>query len=186
MDEQPVVGRERLQSSAGGDVGRTFGDVDVHADAEVGGQPGGGLQRLVSARERGVDADQPAAAGAQEALVLGETALGPLGAVTVGHAVGAHDADADLGARLGDHVEAAVDGVGALVVIDDPGRAAQQRLDRTETRRRAQHVEVEGGVEPPPDLLEDLAEVRRQPSAAPACRGRASNRDDGGSRRNRE
>ena len=35
----------------------------------------------------------------------------------------------------------------------------EQRLDRAEPRRGAQHVEVEGGVEPPPDLLEDRAEV---------------------------
>ena len=145
---------------AGVGVGRALGDVDVHADAEVGGQPGGRLQRVVGAGERGVHADQPAPAGAQEALVLGQPAAGAVGAVAVGHAVGAHDAHADLGAGLGDHVEAALDRVRALVVVDD------RRSSRTAAPRRApsradgpQHVEVERGVEAPPDLLEDLAEV---------------------------
>ena len=79
--------------------------------------------------------------------------------MAVGHAVGAHDADADLGTRLGDHVEAALDGVRALVVVDDAGRAGEQRLDGAETGARPQDVEVEGGVEAPPDLLEDGGEV---------------------------
>ena len=136
--------------------------MDVDADPQVGGEPGGRRQRVVGARERGVHADHAAAAGAQEALVLGEAAAGAVGAVAVGDAVGAHDADADLGARVGDDVEAALDGVRALVVVDDPGRAGEQRLDGAEARAGAQHVEVERGVEAPPDLLEDLAEVARR------------------------
>ena len=78
--------------------------------------------------------------------------------MAVGDAVRADDPDTDLGAGLGDHVEAALDGVRALVVVDDAGRAGEQRLDGTEAGARPQHVEVEGGVEPPPDLLEDLPE----------------------------
>ena len=114
--------------------------MDVHADAEVGGQAGGRRQRVVGARERGVHADHPASAGAQEALVLGEPTPGAVGAVAVGDAVRAHDAHADLGARLGDHVEAALDRVRALVVVDDPGRAAQQRLERRRAGRDARSM----------------------------------------------
>ena len=108
-----------------------------------------------------MDADHPAAAGAQEALVLGEAAAGAVRAVAVGDAVRAHDAHADLGAGVGDHVEAALDGVGALVVVDDAGRAGEQRLDGAEPGAGPQHVEIEGAVEAPPDLLEDLAEAPR-------------------------
>ena len=158
MHEQPVVGGEGGQPLPRAGVLGTLGDVDVHADAEVGGQPGGRGERVVGARERGVDADHPPPAGAQEALVLGQPAAGAVGAVAVGDAVGAHDAHADLGAGLGDHVEAALDGVRALVVVDDAGRPGEQRLDGAEAGAGPQHVEVEGGVEAPPDLLEDLAE----------------------------
>ena len=134
------------------------------------GQAGGRRERVVGARERGVDADEAAPAGAQEALVLGQAATGAVGAVAVGDAVGADDADADLGTGVGDDVEAALDGVRALVVIDDAGRPGEQRFDGAEPGARSQHVEVEGGVEPPPHLLEDLQEVvgRRRRRRHPA------------------
>ena len=77
--------------------------------------------------------------------------------MAVGHPVGADDPNADLGAGLGDDVETALDRVRTLVVVDDPGRPRQQGLQRTESCRCPQHVEVESGVEPPPDLLKDLA-----------------------------
>ena len=77
MHEQPVVGDERFQPLTGIDIGRALGDVDVHADAEIGRQPGSGLQRLVLARERGMDPNHAATAGAQEALVLGKPRRAP-------------------------------------------------------------------------------------------------------------
>ena len=57
VDEQPVVARPACEACAGVGVDRALGHVDVHADAEVGGQAGGGLERVVGAGERGVDAD---------------------------------------------------------------------------------------------------------------------------------
>ena len=185
VDQEPVVSGQRLQSSCGIGVGGSLGDVDVHADAEIGSQSGRRLQRVVAARERRVHADHPAATGADEPLVLGEAAPRPVGAVAVGDAIGAQHADADLGTRLGDHVEAALDGVWALVVVDDAGGAAQQRLDRAEARRRPQHVEIEGGIEAPPDLLEDLDESPSAPRRRRHARGRARNRGDDGRRRSR-
>jgi multidrug transporter EmrE-like cation transporter len=162
VDEQPVVGGQPLEPSAGGvHPPGPRRHVDVHADAEVAGQPGGRLERVVAAGERGVHADHPTPAGAQEPLVLGQAAARAVGAVAVGDAVRAHHPHPDLGARVGDHVEAALDRVRALVVVDDGGGAAQQRLGGAEQGAGAQHVEVERGVEPPPDLLEDLAEGGR-------------------------
>ena len=87
MHDQPVVPGQRFESLAGGGVRRSLGDVDVHADAEVGRQAGGRRQRVVGARERGVHADHPASTGANEALVLGEPTPGAVGAVPVGDAV---------------------------------------------------------------------------------------------------
>ena len=49
-----------------------LGHVDVHADAEIGGEPAHRVEGLVRQREARVRADEPAAAGAQEPLVLGE------------------------------------------------------------------------------------------------------------------
>ena len=64
VDEQPLLGGQHLQPGAGSDVGGTLGDVDVHAGAQIGGQSGGCLERLVAARERGVDTDEAAPTGA--------------------------------------------------------------------------------------------------------------------------
>ena len=74
VHEQPVVCGEGRQPIPRAGVLRTLGDVDVDADAEVGGQAGGRGQRVVGAREGGVHADHPPSPGAQEALVLGEPA----------------------------------------------------------------------------------------------------------------
>jgi len=103
-----------------------------------------------------------AAAGPQEPLVLGQAAAGAVGPVAVGDAVGAHNPDAHGGAGVGDDVEAAVDGVGTLVVVDDGGGPRFERFQGTERRRPPDHLEVEGGVETPPDLLQDLDEGLRR------------------------
>ena len=174
------------QAGAGVGVGWALGDVDVDADAEIGGQSRGGGQRVVGARERGVHADHPPPTGAHEALVLGQPAARPVGPVAVGDAVRTHARDADLGARLGDHVEAALDRVRALVMVDDAGGAAHQRLGGAEAGAGPDHVEVEGCVEAPPHLLEDLMRSRvgvgrwRRHARAPA-----PSTGGGGRRRNR-
>ena len=149
--------------SAGVAVDGPLGHVQVDAHAELGGQLGGGLDGGVPAREGGVHAHHAPTAFAQEPLVLGQPPPGAVGTVAIGHAVGAHHPHAHGGAGVGDDVEAAVDGVRALVVVDDGGRAALERLEGTEHGRPADHLEVEGGVEAPPDLLEDLHERRRRP-----------------------
>ena len=167
VHQQPIVGSERLEPRAGIAIGDALGNVDVHADTEVGGQIGGIIQRLVAAGERGVHTDHPAATGAQDTARSPARPRAGFGrAVTIGHAVGAADAHAHLGARVGDDRQAAVDRRRALVVVDDPRRTARQRLGRTEHRRPSDHLLVEGDVEAPPDLLEDLDEVGR-------CRGGA-------------
>ena len=48
VDEQPVVGGQAGEALPRAGVLRTLGDVDVHADAEVGGQAGGRRQRVVA------------------------------------------------------------------------------------------------------------------------------------------
>ena len=161
VDEQPVVGGEVLQPGAGGDVVEPLGHVDVHADAEVGGQSGGGRQRVVGAGERGVHPDHAAAAGAQVALVLRQTAAGAVGAVAVGDAVRGVQPHADLGAGVGEDRQAALDARRRLVVVDDRRGPALQRLGGGEHRRPTDDLLVERHVEPPPDLLEHLEERRR-------------------------
>jgi hypothetical protein len=146
----------------------------VHAHPEVGGQPDDGIQRLVAQREARVGADQAAAAGAEEPLVLGQPGLGALWPVAVGDLVGAQHPHPDLGAGGGDHVEAAVDRRRRGVVIDDGGGARLERLDRAQQRRPPDRLGVEGHVEPPPDPLEDLGEVGRRDGGrrhAPGKRG---------------
>jgi len=47
-------------------------------------------------------------------------------------------------------------------MIDDRGRALLERFEGAEHRGPADHLEVQRGVEAPPDLLEDLLEVCRR------------------------
>ncbi len=92
-------------------VGFRLGDVEVHADAEIGGEVGHRVEGVVGEREAGVRADEAVATAPEEPLVLGQARLGPVEPVAVGDLVAAADAHADLGARLRDHVEAALDRV---------------------------------------------------------------------------
>ena len=64
-----------------------------------------------------------------------------------------------------------------------PGGAALERLERPEHGRPAQHLEVERGVEPPPDLLAGSRGTSSAGGAAPACRGPAPSRGGGARRR---
>ena len=135
MGEQPVVAGEAGEAARRVDVAGPLADVDVDADPEVSRQAGGGAQRLVGAGEGGMDAHQAPAAGPDEALVLGQAAPGTVGAVAIGDAVGQQRPHPDLGAGGGDDVEAALDGVGRLVVVDDRGGAALERLEGAEMER---------------------------------------------------
>ena len=174
-EDPPIVGAAGEARARRG-VDGVFGDVHVHADAEIGREAAHRVERLVGERERRVRADEPAPARAQEPLVLGEAGLGAVGAVAIGDLVAAQHAHADLGARLRDHVEAALDRVRARVMVDDRGRPRLERLERAEQRAPAQHLEVEGAVDAPPDELEDLGERARACAAARACRARARSR----------
>ncbi len=167
--QQPVVARQRPEPVGRARVHPILAHVDVHPHAQIVRQPHHRVERGVRQGEAGVGADQAPAARPQEALVLGQARLGALGPVAVGHLVGAHHPHAHLGARLGDHVQAAVDGGGGGVVVDDGGRARLERLDRAEQGRPAHQVEVEREVEPPPDLLQDL----REPGGRGRRRGHA-------------
>ena len=86
--------------------------MDVNPHPEIGGQSGRSFEGLVAAGEGGVDADHARAARLDEALVLGETPFGAVGAVAVGDAVCHQQPHPDLGARFSNDVEAAFDGVG--------------------------------------------------------------------------
>ena len=191
VGQQPVVAGQPLQPPRRVDIDGPFADVDVDADPQVPGQAGGVAQGFVSACERGVDADQAPAAGPDEPLVLldaaafdelipPEVAADPLRfrdekryadrlkdarskTGRIRDPVGGHDPHADLGAGGGDRVEAALDGVGGLVVVDDGRGAALECLQRPQHGGPADHLQVEGGVEAPPDLLQYLSEVGGDP-----------------------
>ena len=160
MAEQPVVPGEAFEACRSVDVADTLADVNMDSDAEVLGESGRSLKRFVTAGEGGVDTDQRLAALLDEALVLFESAAGALGPVAIRDAVSTQDTHPDCGAGIGDHREGAFDGIGGLVVVDDRGGARLQRLERTELGGPVEHVEIEGSVEAPPDLLQDLLEVR--------------------------
>ena len=163
VDQEPRVVGEGGEAHAGVAVDLALGDVDVHADTEVAGQTGRSIQRLGAARECRVHADHASATGTQEPLVLFQAPTRAIGAVPVGDAVRADHPHPDFTARVRDDVERALDRIRRLVMIDDRGGAALERLERSEHRRPPDHLEVERDVEPPPDLLEDVDEpIRRR------------------------
>ena len=111
VHDEPVIAGQVADAVGRFAVVGTLGHVDVHTDAVLRGQLGGRRQRVVGARERGVDTDHPSPAGAQVAVVLVEAASCAVGTVAVGHAVGGAHAHADLGAGVGDDRQRAFDGV---------------------------------------------------------------------------
>ena len=109
--DEPVVTSEALQAAGGVNVADALRHVDVNADAEIFGQPGGGLQRVVRAGEGGMDADVARTSRLDEPFVFLQTPLGAVWAVAVGDAVGSEYPDAHFGAGVGDDIEAPLDGV---------------------------------------------------------------------------
>ena len=78
-------------------------------------------------------------------------------AVAVGGFVAQRAAQADFAERLLDAVQASRAGVGAGVVIDQRAHAALGRIDQADQRAVVDVVFVQGAVQPPPELLQDLA-----------------------------
>ena len=101
----------------------------------------------------------------EEPPVLSDAGQCPFGAVAIGDLVTEDRADAELCEGVGDDVERAVDEVGRRMVVNDRGRASQERVEPAAKGRSPDRSFVEGTVEPPPHPLEDLGEVpgRGQP-----------------------
>ena len=77
-----------------------------------------------------MDAHEPPSTGLDEPSVFLDASSRPLFSVSVGHAVRAYHPHTDRSAGVRDHVEASLDGVGALVVIDDGCRPVLQSFER--------------------------------------------------------
>ena len=77
VHDEPVVGRQRGEARWRVDVVDPLGDVHVDADTVVESERGRRLQRVVGTRERGMDADHPAATLTQVAIVLRQPAARP-------------------------------------------------------------------------------------------------------------
>ena len=181
VHEQPVVGGQRRQPRAGVDVVGSLGDVDVHADAEVGGEAGGRGQRVVGARERGVHADHAPAAGAQEALVLGQPAAGAVGRRGGrSRRTRTRPARRPRRRRRRSRRGCPRSRSGSRGGRRSPSCPHCSASIAPSRRRPADHLEVERGVEAPPDLLEDLDEVGRLPRRRRHARAPASSRGGGG------
>ena len=159
-------------------VGPVLGDVDVEADAEGVGRLAAGGERLVGERERGVGADHPArerevlpSQAVEEAPVLGDARERPFRPVAVGRLVAEDGADAEAAQGRLDDVERPVDRVRRRVMVDERRGTGEERLHPADQGRRPDAVLVEGPVEPPPDPLQDLGEVRgrRERVGHPPC-----------------
>ncbi len=162
-------------------VRTVLGGVDVEPDAVVARCLAACRQRLVGERERGVRADHAAGEGellpphaVEEAPVLADARECPLEPVAVGGLVTEHRAHPEAAQGLLDDVERAVDRVRRGVVVDERGRAREERLHAADQGRGPDAVLVERPVEAPPDPLQDLGEVRgrRERVGHPPCERR--------------
>src|SRR5579883_853773 len=121
-------------------VGNVFGDVDMKAHAELAPAGGAAFKRFWTEREGGMEpiaGSQQALLGqrlefaaqrAYKALVLADTSLAHGGTVAIRHLVGQARTQTRLSDRSGDDVQAAIDGVGAGMVIDHAGCAMPNRI----------------------------------------------------------
>ena len=94
-----------------------------------------------------MDPDQTLVASLDEAAILLQPAAGTVRTVAIGDAVGGQHAHTDLSTGLSDGIEAALDGVGRLVVVNDGGRAGLERLERAQHRRPVDHLQIERGMD---------------------------------------
>ena len=138
VSQYPRVLRQVFDPFGGFGVLGTLVDMYVNPDPVALGQPGCGRQQLVATGERGVDTDQAPPACAQEPVVFFQAATGVVRTMAVCDSVGRDHPNPDLG--------------------DCVGNDRQAALQRSELRRPLEHLEVEGGVESPPDQFQDLLE----------------------------
>lgn len=87
VHQQPVVLSEMFQTSSGIAVVDPFGDVNVHPDAKIAGQPGRVREKFVGARERRMHTDHSTSTGSEEPFVLRQAAPTSLDSVTFGDSV---------------------------------------------------------------------------------------------------
>jgi hypothetical protein len=163
MGEQPRRLGDRLQAGAGRHIHGVFGHVDVHARPDVARQPDHRLQGGGRKSEASMGTDEAVAAGTKKPLIFCQTGPRSVGSVAIGHLVTTPHPHAHLGTGGGDDIQRPVDGVGRTVVVDDAGRARFEGLQGSKHGRPADHLHIERPVEPPPDQLQDLAELRRHP-----------------------
>ena len=142
-------------------------------NVEAGVQPLGsfraGLQRLIGEGERGVEAERGgelrvrlAQAALEEAHVLADPRGGAGHAVAIGHLVAQAGTQPGLFHRIGDEVEAAVDDVGAGVVVDQRRAAVPDRVHQADERAGADVIPQQRPIQLPPEPLQDLDEIGRR------------------------
>ena len=146
------------------DIGTTFGDVNVNADAEFTGFFAGIADRVVGARKLRMETDHAfdefALVFAHEADAFIDAAFAfGFAEVAVGGAVGQNTTSAEFFISVGQRIERSLDVVGRFVVIDDRRRTSQKRFGDVETRRGTQNIAIDGAIETPPNAFEDLREV---------------------------
>ena len=173
-EDRPLVQRARIgqpvhHAAAEAGLGvplihQILGHVNVHAAPELPGDRHAVRQGLGGECEGGVGTHQAAGQRPlrpEEALVLPHAGAGALRAVAVRDLIAEHRADPHLRQRVRDQVEGSVDGAGRGVVIDQRGRAGEQRVHSAHERRGAHGLSIQRPVQPPPDALQDLQEVGR-------------------------
>ena len=173
-----------FQTPAGIGISTAFRHMDMHTHPQSGGEIGGGGQRLIGTGECRMDANHAPAARSDETLALGQTpprrighmggsraerarlplhGNGPEAGVSIRNTIGTYNPDTYFGARVGDDIETALDGIGTFMMINDGGGTAFKGFQSPEFGRPLQHLQVEGTVEPPPHLLQDGGKVWRGP-----------------------
>jgi len=142
-----------------------FRGVDVEAGVETGGHLRGAGEGAVTEGEGGVQAEESAeqaiaglAAELEEGTILTQALVGDGFAIAVRDFVTEAAADAGLLGRVCNAEEAAGDGVGAGVMIEDGGDAVADAIDHADHGAGVGVIEGEDFIEAPPEAFENLQE----------------------------
>ena len=153
-------------------VSHIFGHVHVKTAAGPLRGIDTAFQRTSRERKRRVQAEGGAqqrmrhrVLGANKALILGDAGERPFGPVAIRNLIGARHAHTGLLCTIGDHIQRALNRIGAGVMVDQARRAVADCVHQRRQCRVANVLQVKRLVQPPPQFLQDFDKVPRRLSA---------------------
>jgi hypothetical protein len=135
----------------------TLSNMNMDTDSEICSKPRGRFKRLIRTRECGMNTDHPSTAATDESTILLEPSARAISTMPIGHPIATDGANPDLCTSLSNDIERTLDGVRRFVMIDDRSTPSRKSFESAQPSRVTNDVKVKGGIEPPPNQLENLS-----------------------------